>query len=788
VLLVVLVGLAGGVVLAAVAGARRTDSAVDRFLAYSRPMTVEVAGLDYAAVSRLPQVADADEGAFVVLAPSTPDGQPDLGGLGSIAPFAMTHNHFGTSSERGLLLAGRLPDPDRPLEAYVNEMLARARHLAPGDTLHVWAYTARQLARGVDSSSVPRPEGPALDVTVTGIVRRPTDLNPVPVQKDVIYLGSNELYLTPAFWRAYGEVVASLGTAVSVRLRHGSADLNAFEAAARSLPGGDDAQIAGGSDAARAVSTASRATHVQAVALLAFALLTALGAVVIVGQAIARQVQVDADQQAVLRALGMTRFQLATVPLVRAAVVGVCGAVLAVIVAVLASPLTPIGLARQAEIDPGLAIDVPVLAVGALALLLVVMARAGTAAWWTARLPRGFAPPEQRRSSGLAASAARAGAPPSAVAGLRMAFESWPPQAVASARLAMVGGVVAVAAVAASLTFAASLESLIGSPRLQGWNWDVVVGNANDLADITPKSGLLATNPLVGGYSLLGQPNQPVQIDGVRTPMIGLTPVKGDVGLRLLGGREPRTGDEIALGQATLRRLGRSIGDTVQVTGADGRRRSFRIVGQVLLPASIVSDMTMSSGAVVTVDAMEFLQPDAPPGQFIVAYAPGVDPAAGYASLRRDFGPTVLRALPPDEVENVHRVGGLPLLLAVLLAVLGAATIGHALVTTVRRRRRDLAVLKGLGFVRRQVYAAVAWQATAFAAVAVLFGLPLGVAAGRWAWVLVNRGLGSAAGPVTLIVAMLALVPATILVANVLAALPARAAAATRPARVLRSE
>jgi ABC-type lipoprotein release transport system permease subunit len=788
VLLVVLVGLAGGVVLAAVAGARRTDSAVDRFLAYSRPMDVEVYGLDYAAVSRLPQVADADEAAFVVLAPSTPDGQPDLPRLGSIAPFVTIHGRLGVTSDRGLLVGGRLPDPDQPLEAYVNETLARARHLAPGDTLHLWAYSARQVEQGVDSSVTPRPDGPPLDVTVTGILRKPNDLNPVPVQKDVVYLGSNELYLTPAFWRAYGDSVASIGSAVAVRLRHEEADLNAFEAAARALPGGRDAQIVGGSDASRAVSTASRATHVQAVALLGFALLTALGAVLIVGQAIARQVQVDADQQAVLRALGMTRLQLAAAPLVRAGVVGICGAVLAVVVAVLASPLTPFGLARQAEIDPGLAVDVPVLAVGALVLLLVVIARAGVAARWTTRPSRGFAPQEQRRSSGLAARAAQAGAPPSAVTGLRMAFESWPPRAAASARLAMVGGVAAVAAVAASLTFAASLEGLVRSPHLQGWNWDVVVGNAHDVADIMPKSGLLAGNPHVGGYSLLGQSDEAVQIDGVRTPVVGLTPVKGDVGLRVLGGREPRSGDEIALGQATLRRLGRSVGDTVEVTGAEGRRRSFRIVGQVLLPASIVSEMTMSSGAVVTVDAMGFLQPDAPPGQFIVRYAPGVDPAAGYASLRRDFGPTVLRALPPDEVENVHRVSGLPVLLAGVLAVLGAATIGHALVTSVRGRRRDLAVLKSLGFVRRQVFIAVVWQATVFAAVALLFGLPLGVAAGRGAWVLVNRGLGSAAGPVIPALAVLVLIPATILLANVLAALPARTAAATRPARVLRAE
>jgi ABC-type lipoprotein release transport system permease subunit len=191
---------------------------------------------------------------------------------------------------------------------------------------------------------------------------------------------------------------------------------------------------------------------------------------------------------------------------------------------------------------------------------------------------------------------------------------------------------------------------------------------------------------------------------------------------------------------------------------------------------------------VLTVAGLRSLLPDARPDQFVVRYAPGADHGAAYAGLRRDFGPTVLRGLPPNEVENLRRVSGLPLLLAALLVVLGAATLGHLLVTMVRRRRRDLAVLKSIGFVRGQVAATVAWQATTLAVVALLLGLPLGVAAGRWAWLLVNEGLGSLAGPVTPATAPLVAVPATVLAANLVAALPARAAAATRPAVVLRSE
>jgi hypothetical protein len=254
----------------------------------------------------------------------------------------------------------------------------------------------------------------------------------------------------------------------------------------------------------------------------------------------------------------------------------------------------------------------------------------------------------------------------------------------------------------------------------------------------------------------------------------------------VLRGHEARTPEELTLGPTTLRQLQRDLGDVVQVEGTAGRR-ALRIVGEVLLP-NLSSDATMTTGAVLTVEGVRTLLPRTRPTQFVIEYVPGVDPAAAYASLRRDFGPTVLRGLPPDEVENLRRVSGLPVLLAALLGLLGAATLGHLLVTVIRRRRRDLGVLKTIGFVRGQVAATVAWQATTLALLALLVGLPLGLVAGRWAWLLLNRDLHSLAGPVTPTIALLVAVPVTMLVANLVAALPARAAAATRPAVVLRSE
>jgi predicted lysophospholipase L1 biosynthesis ABC-type transport system permease subunit len=118
---------------------------------------------------------------------------------------------------------------------------------------------------------------------------------------------------------------------------------------------------------------------------------------------------------------------------------------------------------------------------------------------------------------------------------------------------------------------------------------------------------------------------------------------------------------------------------------------------------------------------------------FLIRLAPGTDRDRAVAALRRDFGGFIYVPRPHVDVRNLQRVAGLPGLLAGLVVVLALAMMTHTLVTSVRRRR-DLAVLKALGFVQGQVAATIVWQATTFAVVALAVGVPLGVAAGRWAW------------------------------------------------------
>jgi len=140
------------------------------------------------------------------------------------------------------------------------------------------------------------------------------------------------------------------------------------------------------------------------------------------------------------------------------------------------------------------------------------------------------------------------------------------------------------------------------------------------------------------------------------------------------------------------------------------------------------------------------------------------------------------------EVPTLGRIAQVPLALAALLAVLAALTLAQTLVTSVRRRRRDLAILKTLGFVQRQVRGAVAWQATALAVVSLVLGLPLGLGLGRWSWTAFADGIGviPAVAVGALPLALTAI--GTVALANVVAAVPARLAARTRPAAILRSE
>jgi FtsX-like permease family len=714
-----------------------------------------------------------------------------------------------------LMAAGRFPDPRRPFDAAINASAAERLHLGVGSRLTLYADSRAQLAT-CDFGAAGRlaaPAGPRFTVRIVGIARLPSDVNaivPLAAAQDVDYEGQGQVYLTPAFLLRYA---AALGIPVQdlggmngyfVRVRGGPAGWNAFAAAAGRLD--PAAQLsAGGGDALQvAAASAEQGTRLEVVALLLFGGLAGLVTLLLAGQALTRQVLLEEADLAILAGLGMSGAQIVALVVLRAALIAAAGGVLAVAAAVAASPLMPLGLARQAEISPGISVDAVVLTAGFLAIVALLAAAAALPAWRVSRrVPgrRGGATRPQG-APGLSGWLAHSPLPVTTMLGIRFGLARGRGRSAVPVGTALAGAAAAVIAVAAALTFGASLDALVSSPWQQGWSWDVLVGNPNTTTDpaghIVPR---LAADRLVGSYSALTVLQGDFSINGVA---IGNTfvfdPLKGAVFPPLLEGRPPRTPGEIVLGSTTLRQIGRHVGQTVQLATPAGTT-AMRIVGRMIVPS--VGDILtngLGQGAWVpdsyfrrfNARAARLRLSGAPPPfyqLFAVRYAPGVPPAQADARLRHDFGPTVLRHIPGESIVNLQSVDGLPLVLAGLAALLGAAAVGNTMMIFVRRRRRDLAILKTLGFRRRQIAATVAWQATSFVLAALALGLPLGVAAGRWAWDLAAAAqLQSAAPPVVPALAIALMVPAALLAGNALAATPARAAARTAPAIPLRQE
>ena len=181
---------------------------------------------------------------------------------------------------------------------------------------------------------------------------------------------------------------------------------------------------------------------------------------------------------------------------------------------------------------------------------------------------------------------------------------------------------------------------------------------------------------------------------------------------------------------------------------------------------------------------------------FLFRYRPGTSLTVATARLSAlatvlrcpVFSCTVNSDQRPGDIRNYAAIRDTPLVLGAVLALLAVGTLAHVLLTGLHRRRRDLAVLKTLGLVRSQLLRVAAWQATALAAAALVIGLPLGVLAGRWAWAVFagSAGVSGVADvPATLV---LLAVPATLALANLIAAGPGWNAARGRPASVLRTE
>ena len=148
----------------------------------------------------------------------------------------------------------------------------------------------------------------------------------------------------------------------------------------------------------------------------------------------------------------------------------------------------------------------------------------------------------------------------------------------------------------------------------------------------------------------------------------------------------------------------------------------------------------------------------------------------------------LLAAQRPAEIVNYRSMGAMPEVLAGGLAAGAVAALGFTLNASIRRRRRDFALLKTIGFTRPQLAAAVGWQATVTAGAGLVIGVPLGIAAGRWLWLAFASELAAVPDPVIPAASIALAAAAALILADLVAAVPGQRAARTPAATVLRAE
>ncbi|MGA8458156.1 MAG: ABC transporter permease, partial [Streptosporangiaceae bacterium] len=295
-----------------------------------------------------------------------------------------------------------------------------------------------------------------------------------------------------------------------------------------------------------------------------------------------------------------------------------------------------------------------------------------------------------------------------------------------------------------------------------------------------------------------------VQIGSAVVPAIGLAQGHGPVTPpTLLAGRSPHSQRQIVLGTSVLRLVGKDLGQTVPVTAAGRGQEQTVIVGQAVFPYFGQGSFTptdLGEGALVTASLLE-PQSSAANGAgynfVLLRFDRGPRQAADMADFERAMRPfcatveqptCLITDQRPNSVVNYALVDGTPEVLAGILALLGLALLAQFAMDSARRRRRDFAVLRTLGLLRGQLIAITAWQAAAMTGLALLVGLPLGVAGGHWAWGLFAGEAGLSTGAITPLPLLLLTAPVAIIAAIAVTLPSGRRCARLNPAAVLRSE
>ena len=819
--LILLIGVVGGLAMGSIAGARRTQSSFPTYLASTNPSNLNGvtsfinpmpgdAGLGYnptiePKIAHLPHVdAAAGESGLNIIpldghgVPKSPAAYPASAGEAIGLDGAA-----GGNLDKPSVIQGRLFNPARPGEFMVSPTTARVFGFHLNQMVRFGIYTNAQtnLAKFGTAAVTPYRRFTArlvgIVIQASSVVEDDTDAGN----------SSNALIFTPALTTPLLHCCVYF-SAAAVQVSGGSHNVVAVQRQiARILPRGFGPFAANSAPAIEA--KAERAIKPESIALGVFGGICALAALLIAAQIIGRQLRLGVDDLDVLRALGGGRTVIIGDGLVGMVGAVAIGSALAFGVAVALSPLFPLGPVHPVDPTPGVALDWTVLGLGDLVLAVALSAAAVFMAYRLA--------PDRRRSSGqrpdahrsaIAGYAASSGMPEAAVSGVRFALEPGVGRNAVPVRSAILGSVLAVMVVVATVTFGASLQTLISHPALYGWNWTYeLTANQGGVIPGTKAARLLAQDRQVAAWS--GISFDVMRIDAQHSiPVLDEAPGAA-VAPPLLSGHGVEASHQIVLGAVTLGQLHKRVGDTVVVNNGLKAVR-FRIVGTATMPTigggQGNQHLEMGTGALLSSevfpsDGEEAGYPNLP------GYAPGpsailvrmnngatatalhsLERIAGATSTPADSGVGVLPVQRPAEIVNYRSMGSTPAILGAALAAGAVAALGLTLVASVRRRRRELALLKTLGFTHRQLAGAVAWQSTVAVLIGTVLGIPLGIIAGRSSWILFAHEINVIPTPSVPALTVALIGVGALLLANMVAAVPGRIAARTPTALLLRSE
>jgi len=788
--LVLLLGLVGGLALGAVAAARRTQAAFPAYIASTNPSSLTVltglagpatgsSGYDPAlicAIARLPDVRRVESYAGLNAAILGRNGAPS--GPPVSLPGSIDGEFF--SQDRVTIVQGRMPSLGRADEAVIDAKGAPPQ-VRVGEVVPLGFFSNAQVAGQPGSRPYLR-----IDVKIVGKAVFSDEV----VQDQVDAGRDGGALFTPALTRLPARCCARF-TESAVQLDGGAAEVPATEASIeRLLPKGFPVEFYVTS---LTEAKAERAIEPASIALAVFGGIAGVAALIIAGQVIGRQLRAGAADLDTLRALGAS--PAATVSDGLPGVLGavIAGSLLAGCVAVILSPVAPLGSVRAVYPDPGIDADWPVLGAGVGVLICVLTATAVALACRQAphrAALRGQRHPAQRSAVARAASAA--GLPPSAVEGIRLALDPGAGRNAVPIRSAVLGAALAMIVMVATVTFGSSLDTLVSHPALYGWNWTYALSSGTPTFISRPRAAaLLDHDHAVAGWT--GIYYGTFRIDGLTVPVIGQSP-RASVGPPLLAGHGLQAANQVVLGAATLADLHARVGDEVTVQSGAVRQTRLRIVGTATLPSLGVYQTLhteMGTGAVLDYRLIPGAA-TSQPNDLLLTLRPGADRPAQQRVLQRLVpalnGGQVIPVQRPAEIVNYRSMGDTPAYLGAALAAGAVAALALTLMASVRRRRRDLALLKAIGFTRRQLAAAVAWQSSVAVAAGAVVGVPVGVALGRFLWDLFARQISVVPEPTVPGLLVILITAGALVLANLVAALPGHVAARTPATLLLRAE